>query len=448
MLQTVKLTFVLLGIAALLPAAAAAQDASIAGAVADSTGGVLPGVTVVAASPALIEGSRTVVTDGAGAYRVVSLRPGTYSVTFTLPGFGTVIREGIELQGSFAATVDVELSVGSVEETVTVTGETPIVDLQQVRQQEVFDSDVLDSIPTGRTVQNVAVLVPAVVSNEPSGVGGTDLLNLAQLSVHGGERDDFRIQSDGFILGNAYQSYNGFVPNLGATAETTVNTAGVGSDWWGSGVVLNVIPKEGGNDYSGEIFVTGATGDFQSDNLTERVQEKGLSSANTLKDTYDINPSIGGPIAQDKLWFYASGRFTQSRMFAGGTYYNKNAGDPNNFFYEPDLDRQAFHGNWSNSASTRFTWQASERNKLGFSYEYQGRASAARPASAPAAGAPATWSRLRAPMTPPTPTPGRGRPPGRLRSATECCSKWGSWPATRRTAPAARGRRRAIRSTT
>lgn len=369
--RIVKLTFIVLGIAALVPAAASAQDASIAGAVTDSTGGVLPGVTVVASSPALIEGSRTVVTDGAGAYRVVSLRPGTYSVTFTLPGFSTVVREGVELEGSFAAAVDVQLSVGSVEETVTVTGAAPIVDVQQAQQQEVFDSTVLDAIPTGRTVQNVAVLVPAVVSSQPSGVGGTDLLDLAQLSVHGGETDDFRIQSDGFILGNAYQSYNGFVPNLGATAETTVNTAGVGSDWWGSGVVLNVIPKEGGNDYSGEIFVTGATSDFQSDNLTDRIVERGLSSANSLRDTYDINPSYGGPIARDKLWFYASGRFTQSRMYAGGTYYNKNAGDPNNFFYEPDFDRQAFHGNWSNSGTTRFTWQASERNKLGFSYEYQ-----------------------------------------------------------------------------
>lgn len=369
--RIVKLTFIVLGIAALVPASASAQDASIAGAVTDSTGGVLPGVTVVASSPALIEGSRTVVTDGAGAYRVVSLRPGTYSVTFTLPGFSTVVREGVELEGSFAAAVDVQLSVGSVEETVTVTGAAPIVDVQQAQQQEVFDSTVLDAIPTGRTVQNVAVLVPAVVSSQPSGVGGTDLLDLAQLSVHGGETDDFRIQSDGFILGNAYQSYNGFVPNLGATAETTVNTAGVGSDWWGSGVVLNVIPKEGGNDYSGEIFVTGATSDFQSDNLTDRIVERGLSSANSLRDTYDINPSYGGPIARDKLWFYASGRFTQSRMYAGGTYYNKNAGDPNNFFYEPDFDRQAFHGNWSNSGTTRFTWQASERNKLGFSYEYQ-----------------------------------------------------------------------------
>ena len=370
--RIVKLTLIVLGVAALIPGGAHAQDsASIAGSVADSTGGVLPGVTVVASSPALIEGSRTVVTDGAGAYRIVALRPGTYSVTFTLPGFSTVVREGVTLEGSFAAAVDVQLAVGSVEETVTVTGAAPIVDVQQAQQQEVFDSNVLDAIPTGRTVQNVAVLVPAVVSSQPSGVGGTDLLDLAQLSVHGGETDDFRVQSDGFILGNAYQSYNGFVPNLGATAETTVNTAGAGSDWWGSGVVLNVIPKEGGNDYSGELFLTGATSDWQSDNLTDRIVERGLSSANSLKDTYDINPSYGGPIVQDRLWFYASGRFTQSRMFAGGTYFNKNAGDPNNFFYEPDFDRQAFHGNWSNSASTRFTWQASERNKIGISYEYQ-----------------------------------------------------------------------------
>ena len=360
------------GMTGLTPAAAAAQDAaSIAGSVTDATGAVLPGVTVVASSPALIEGSRTVVTDGAGAYRIVSLRPGVYSVTFSLPGFGTVVREGIELQGSFAAAVDVELSVGSVEETVTVTGATPIVDIQQARQQEVFDSGVLDAIPTGRTIQNVAVLVPSVVSSQPSGVGGTDLLDLAQLTVHGGERDDFRIQSDGFILGNAYQSYNGFVPNLGASAEATVNTAGAGADWWGSGVVLNVIPKEGGNSYSGDVFVTGATDAWQSDNLSERVREKGLDSPNTLKDTYDVNPSFGGPIAQDQLWFYASGRFTQSRMFAGGTFYNRNADDPNNFFYEPDPERQAFHGNWSHSGSARFTYQATQRDKIGISYEYQ-----------------------------------------------------------------------------
>ena len=370
--RTPKLVLIALCTAGLVPAAVSAQDtATISGSVEDSTGGVLPGVLVVASSPVLIEGSRTVVTDGAGAYRIVSLRAGTYSVTFTLQGFGTFVREGIELAGSFAAAVDAQLIVGSVEETVTVTGATPTVDIQQASQQGVFDSNVVDLIPTGRTVQNVAILVPSVVSSQPQGVGGTDLLDLTQLTVHGGQGDDYRVQSDGFVLGNAYQSYNGFVPNLGASAETTVNTAGAGSDWWGSGVVLNVIPKEGGNSYSGDLFLTGATEGWQSDNLSQRVIDRGLDSPTSLKDTFDINPSFGGPIVQDKLWFFVSGRFTRSRLFAGGTQFNLNAGDPDNFFYDPDPTRQAFNDSHSNSGTTRFTWQATERDKIQISYEYQ-----------------------------------------------------------------------------
>src|SRR5712664_2558401 len=119
----------------LVPAAAFAQ-ASIAGVVRDSSGAVLPGVTVEAASPALIEKVRSVVSDGTGQYRILDLRPGSYTVTFTLPGFSTVKREGIELTGSFTATVNADMRVGAVEETVTVTGETPIVDIQSVKRQQ------------------------------------------------------------------------------------------------------------------------------------------------------------------------------------------------------------------------------------------------------------------------------------------------------------------------
>src|SRR5678809_160106 len=114
---------------ALFPITAFAQ-ASISGTVKDASGAVLPGVTVEAASPALIEKVRTVVTDGSGHYTVENLRPGTYAVTFTLPGFSTVIREGVELTGSFVASINAEMRVGALEETITVTGETPVVDVQ------------------------------------------------------------------------------------------------------------------------------------------------------------------------------------------------------------------------------------------------------------------------------------------------------------------------------
>src|SRR5689334_3484801 len=148
-------------LALLCPVAAFAQ-ATIAGAVKDASGGVLPGVTVEAASPALIEKTRSVITDDGGQYRIVDLRPGTYSVTFTLPGFSTVKREGIEITGTFVATVNADLKVGALEETVTVTGETPIVDVQSVKVQQTVNKDVLAAIPSSRSGGGIQALIPGM----------------------------------------------------------------------------------------------------------------------------------------------------------------------------------------------------------------------------------------------------------------------------------------------
>ena len=170
-----------------LPSRAHAQaTASIAGVVTDATGAVLPGVTVEAASPALIEKVRSVVSDGSGQYRIEQLRGGAYTVTFTLPGFNTIKREGLELSGSFAATVNAEMRVGAVEETVTVTGQTPIVDIQSANRQRVISQELLDAIPTGRTPQVAAFMIPGVnLSNVD--VGGTNIINTTggSLSIHG-----------------------------------------------------------------------------------------------------------------------------------------------------------------------------------------------------------------------------------------------------------------------
>src|SRR5207244_6343469 len=134
----------------LAPAAARAQSA-IAGVVKDTSGAVMPGVTVEAASPALIERTRSVVTDGQGLYKIVDLRPGVYDVIFTLPGFNTVKRDAIELPANFTATVNAELRVGALEETVTVSGQSPVVDVQNAVQQTVLSRQVLDAVPTGRS---------------------------------------------------------------------------------------------------------------------------------------------------------------------------------------------------------------------------------------------------------------------------------------------------------
>src|SRR5688500_8544134 len=145
----------------LLPSTLFAQ-AAITGVVKDASGGVLPGVTVEAASPVLIEKVRSVVSDDTGQYRIVDLRPGTYSVTFTLPGFSTVRREGIELTGTFVATVNGDLKVGALEETITVTGETPVVDVQSARVQQTVSKDILAAIPSSQKAGGFHTQVPAM----------------------------------------------------------------------------------------------------------------------------------------------------------------------------------------------------------------------------------------------------------------------------------------------
>ena len=187
MSRFVGTTFALDGVRASCPPRPT-RKASIAGSVRDSSGAVLPGVTVEASSPALIEKTRAVVTDGTGQYKIVDLRPGTYAVTFALSGFSTVKREGIELAGSFAATVNVDMKVGAVQETITVTGASPIVDVQNSAQQRVLGADVIDAIPTSRTQFTTAVLIPGMTISTAQDVGGTNSLagTTTSLAIHGG----------------------------------------------------------------------------------------------------------------------------------------------------------------------------------------------------------------------------------------------------------------------
>ena len=165
-----RLVLFVLGTFTLFPAILWAQAAtgSIAGVVRDTSGAVLPGVTVEASSPPLIEKARTVVTDENGAYRIVELRPGAYTVTFTLPGFATIRREGIELTTSFTAGVNADMRVGGVEETITVTGETPVVDLSSARQQTTVSRELLDAIPTTKRLGQYASFIPGATYSNPT----------------------------------------------------------------------------------------------------------------------------------------------------------------------------------------------------------------------------------------------------------------------------------------
>ena len=186
-----KLAVVLVvGIVAVVGLASAAHAQSISGTVRDESGAILPGVTVEAASPALIEKTRTAVTDSSGQYRIVSLSPGIYTVTFSLPGFSTVRRDGIELSGNFTATINGDLKVGALEETITVSGASPLVDVQSLTRQTVFTREVLDALPASHNIQSAAVMIPGVtvsglVGQTGRDVGGTSKLQQPSLVFRG-----------------------------------------------------------------------------------------------------------------------------------------------------------------------------------------------------------------------------------------------------------------------
>ena len=356
----------------LFPAAAYAQ-ASIAGVARDSSGAVLPGVTAEAASPALIEKVRSVTTDGTGQFKIVDLRPGTYSVTFMLPGFNTFKRDGIELAGTFTATVNADMRVGALEETVTVTGEASVVDVQSVTQQVTLGKDVLDAIPAGRNQHNFANLIPGM--NGPLDYGGTNNLNLNTITVHGSRADDQRVMVDGMSIsatsGNGQLS--NFIPDMTSTQEVAVSYSAGNAEQAFGGVQMNLIPREGGNRFKGSFFATGANESWQSNNYTKELESAGLRTPNGLKVVYDVNPGAGGPIVKDKLWFYSAGRWQTSQTYIAGLYENQNAGDPTKWTYEPDLSRRAFTPLIQQSFNTRVTWQVSPRNKVAFFGEHQYR---------------------------------------------------------------------------
>src|SRR6202163_2401896 len=266
-MRVIARILVLLAWIVLVPTAAFAQ-ASIAGAVKDSSGAVLPGVSVEAASPALIEKVRPVVTDGTGQYRIEDLRPGTYTVTFTLQGFSTYKREGIELTGSFIATINAELKVGAVAETITVSGETPVVDVQSAKRETTLNNQVVRDIPNVRGYSSMVVLVPGVTTNTNDVATG---VVTTQFPIHGGRNNEGRLTVDGLNVGNPPGGNQppGYTADVGNAQEVTFTTAGGGlGEQETAGLVMNLIPKTGGNTFQGTVYYSGSGQALESNNYT------------------------------------------------------------------------------------------------------------------------------------------------------------------------------------
>jgi hypothetical protein len=354
---------------ALLPSSAIAQ-ATVTGVVKDASGAVLPGATVEAASPALIEKVRTAISDGTGQYRIEDLRPGTYSVTISLQGFSTYKREGIELSGTFTATINADLKVGAVAETITVTGETPVVDVQSAAREITLSTDVVKSIPTVRSYNAMVVIVPGVMTNLNDTVTGTAT---TQFPIHGGRNNEGRLTIDGLNIGNPPGGNQppGYIADVGNAQEVTFITSGALGETETAGLTMNIVPRTGGNRMSGSLFFSGTGQNLQANNVTPELAAAGLAAATPLQKVYDLNGAFGGPIKQDKVWYYVNARTQGSTRLIAGVQYNLNAGDPTKWFYVPDPNNQMYSDRTWENVSGRITWQITPRNKFGAFWDEQ-----------------------------------------------------------------------------
>jgi hypothetical protein len=373
-MRAVKLVLSVSALLLAIPLAASAQ-ATLSGVIRDSSGALLPGVTVEASSPALIEKVRSATSDSSGRYQIIDLRPGAYRVSFTLPGFTTVVREGLQLSGTATFTVDGEMRVGAVQETITVSGDAPTVNLQTTTRQAVMDQEILTAIPTARNPFSVGVLIPGVRKGAFTGqdVGGSVVQEVASLEANGGRTADQRMMVNGVALSSMIAGGwgGGAVPNATGTAEFAIDVSGVDAQAATGGVRINFIPRDGGNRFSGTLAASMSREGWAGDNYTGTgLRERGLATPPTIKANGDFNPGFGGPISRDKIWFFVSARTLFADNYVANMFFNENANRIDRFDYVRST-RQAILHQEQKIAQGRVTWQVNQRNKLGVTADFE-----------------------------------------------------------------------------
>ncbi len=344
------------------PATALGQ-AAVAGVVKDVTGAPLPDVTVEARSPALIEKVRTAVTDSAGQYRIDDLRPGLYTVTFRLAGWSPSVRSAIELMASFTATVDADLGIAPLTDAVAIIGQASPVDVYNSTRQMTLGGDILRAIPTVRSYNAVVPFVPGVVTNANDVVTGTAT---TQFPIHGGRTGEGRLFLDGLNIGSppSGNSATSYVVDVGHAQEVSFSTPGASGEVETAGLVMNIVPKTGGNTTQASVFASGTGERLQSDNLTQTLKDQGVSAATPLSGVYDFSGTLGGPILKDRVWYFVNAHRGGSTREVANVYYNQNAGDPSRWLYAPDFSRREYSDRIFEDASGRVTWQVTPRNKV------------------------------------------------------------------------------------
>jgi hypothetical protein len=381
---------------ALIPAAAFAQTSAIAGVVKDTSGAVLPGVTVEVSSPALIEKVRSAVTDSSGQYKITTLRPGTYAVTFTLPGFSVVKRENVELTSDFTATINADLKVGALEETITVSAESPIVDTQSITTRTVMTREVMDAIPTGRNIQAVGIMIPGTSISLGGGgalsrdVGGSGNLQQSPLQYRGSA--DTVQTIEGMRLNNlcANGAYSGVYWNDGSFQEFSYVTGADSAEMGQGGMRVNMVPKDGGNSFHGFMFGNYSPSSWASDNCnsagvgqpcsgqhlsgdtTFNKTNNFLTNVSQLTKNYDTNGGVGGPIVRDRAWFFGTFRYLGVNKTVVDSFYNLNAQVPGKFTpYVADTSRPGIDDGHIRSFAGRAMAQISSKDKISYYHDEQ-----------------------------------------------------------------------------
>jgi hypothetical protein len=308
-------------------AAWAQQTGTLSGIVRDAQGAVLPGVTVTVSSNALIGGTRNVVTGDTGSYQITGLPPGLYTVQFELTGFSTLNREGIVVQVAQTTRVDADLSVGTLQETVTVSGQSPVVDVSSTVTQTNITKDIYEAIPTGRNPWVMAGLVPGVVTGQLD-VGGTQGMQQYALEAFGSADSQKSFSIDGLKTnwgggsGGATMQYYGFEMYEEYNMQTASGTAE--SDV--SGIYMNMVTKSGGNGFNSDHNFYFMNDDLQGNNIDDELRRRlGLqpgqqsgAAGNPIDISYDWSSTVGGPIKRDKAWFFGALRWWRLDQFQIG----------------------------------------------------------------------------------------------------------------------------------
>jgi hypothetical protein len=362
----------LVAILVALPAMARAQ-AAITGTVRDTSGAVLPGVTVEAGSPALIEKVRSAVSDATGQYRIVDLRPGAYSLTFTLPGFKSIRRDGIELTGSFTASINVDMEVGSVTETITVSGETPTVDVTSTKRQTTLTSDLLTTAPTARSWAALTAQIPTMTT---TGGNNQDIQVTPQMVVFGGaggRNGEGRLMADGISIGSTIGGggSTAYIFDITNAEEVVITNSGGLGESEVNGPSLNVIPRTGGNAFKGSAYLSGVPPGWVGSNYSDELRAAGLRTPGALIKQWDFDTGLGGPLRRDVLWYFVNARDEGQHRTIPGIFPNLNAGDPTKFLYAPDTTKEVRGAESWQLGSLRLTWQATRRNKFNFAWNEQ-----------------------------------------------------------------------------